>query len=235
MLILAVDTSTQAGSLAVLRDDVLLGVLATHSEETYSSRMFRHLDFLLRDLGIELSQFDLYAVATGPGSFTGLRVGLTAVKGCAEVFNKPIAPVGTLEAIAYQASASKENALAIPILDARRGQIYGGVYCLANGLMIPKSDDRVETLGEFLEWLAPHVEAKQPIVVSPDKWILRELSEKRWQEPNAVFQEASALLAPEIARCAVKKASQQQLVDALTLEAHYVRRSDAELLWKGPQ
>ena len=89
MLILALDTSSPAGSLAILRDEKVIGVVSTWAEETYSARMFRHLDFLLRELSLDLKQFELFAVAAGPGSFTGLRVGLTAVKGWAEVYKKP--------------------------------------------------------------------------------------------------------------------------------------------------
>ena len=74
VLILALDTSSPTGSLAVLRDENVIGVVSTLAEETYSSRMFRHLEFLLQELSLKLDQFDLFAVAAGPGSFTGLRV-----------------------------------------------------------------------------------------------------------------------------------------------------------------
>jgi hypothetical protein len=85
VLILALDTATPAGSLAVLRDEVVLGTISTWTGETYCSRMFRQLEFLLGELSLGLEKFDLFAVASGPGSFTGLRVGLAAVKGWAEV------------------------------------------------------------------------------------------------------------------------------------------------------
>ena len=75
----------------MLRDETVIGLVSTLSEENYSSRMFRHLDFLLKDLSLTLDKFDLIAVASGPGSFTGLRLGLTAAKGWAEVYKKPIA------------------------------------------------------------------------------------------------------------------------------------------------
>ncbi len=102
VLTLALDTSSPAGSLAVLRDEKVIGTVSTWTDEIYSSRMFRHLDFLLKDLSLRLEEFDLFAVAAGPGSFTGLRVGLAAVKGWAEVYGKPIAAVSGLEAIAAQ-------------------------------------------------------------------------------------------------------------------------------------
>lgn len=118
MLILALDTSSPAGSVAVLRDGKVIGVVSTWVDEIYSSRMFRHLGFILRELAIGLEHIDLYAVAAGPGSFTGLRVGLTAVKGWAEVYGKPIAAVSALEAVAVQTRSGA--ALLAPVLDARQ-------------------------------------------------------------------------------------------------------------------
>src|SRR6266849_3126520 len=149
MLLLAVDTSTQAGSLAVLRDDRVLGVVSSWVEETYSSRMFRHLEFLLGELSLELKQFELFAVAAGPGSFTGLRVGLTAVKGWAEVYQKPIAAVSALEAVAAQAKAAVR--MLVPMIDARRGQVYAGLYESREAALARRRDGVVMMPAEFLE------------------------------------------------------------------------------------
>ena len=103
VLVLALDTSSPSGSLAVLRDEKVIGVVSTATGEVYSSRMFRELEFLLGELSLRMEEFELFAVAAGPGSFTGLRVGLAAVKGWAEVYRKPIAAVSALEAVAVQA------------------------------------------------------------------------------------------------------------------------------------
>ena len=109
-----------------MRDELLLGVVSTRAEENYSSRIFRHLEFLLGDLSMKLEEFDLFAVSAGPGSFTGLRVGLTAAKGWAGVYRKPVAGVSALEAVAHQSRASAP--VLVPVLNARRGQIYFGAY-----------------------------------------------------------------------------------------------------------
>src|SRR6201997_238823 len=126
VLVLALDTSSPSGSLAVLRDEKVNGVVSTATGEVYSSRMFRELEFLLSELSLRMDEFDLFSVAAGPGSFTGLRVGLAAVKGWAEVCAKPIAAVSALEAVAVQARSNA--ALIVPVLDARRGQLYFGLY-----------------------------------------------------------------------------------------------------------
>ncbi len=229
MLILAVDTSTQAGSLAVLRDARQLGVVSTWVEETYSSRMFRHLDFLLRELQLDLRQFDLFAVAAGPGSFTGLRVGLTAVKGWAEVYEKPIAAVSGLEAVATQAHAVEP--LLVPVVDARRGQIYGGLYVRRGTQLERRGDEVVMTPAEFLESLRAEPADKLAFVTPTPELLAEPLAHSAFR--GRPVESVSTVLAPIIGQLGLARAQRGELVDALTLDANYVRRSDAELLWKG--
>src|SRR5579872_6219879 len=107
MLILAVDTSTRTGSAAILRDSEVLAEISGYEETPYSSRLFRDIALLQDRANFRLDQVDLFAVAAGPGSFTGLRVGLTAVKAWAEVHGKPIAAVSGLEAIAAELLAGE--------------------------------------------------------------------------------------------------------------------------------
>src|ERR1700680_396764 len=137
MLILAIDTSTRAGSIALLRDRQVLAEIAAREETPYSTRLFRDLELLQSRAQFRMDQVDVFAVVAGPGSFTGLRVGLTAVKGWAEVHQKPIAAVSGLEAIAVQFRAlagtaegdsSGNGAIISPFLDARRGQLFGSSY-----------------------------------------------------------------------------------------------------------
>src|SRR4029077_11562043 len=130
MLILAVDTSTRTGSAALLRDFEVLAEVSGYEETPYSTRLFRDVALLQDRANFRLDQIDVFAVAAGPGSFTGLRVGLTAVKAWAEVHRKPIAAVSGLEAIAAQGLANgawrdSNVDLFAPFMDARRGQLYG--------------------------------------------------------------------------------------------------------------
>lgn len=230
MLILSMDTSTQAGSLAVLRDACVIGEISTWVDETYSSRMFRHLEFLLRELRLGLEQVDLYAVAAGPGSFTGLRVGLTAVKGWAEAYHKPIAAVSGLEAVAAQAHAAES--LLVPILDARRGQIYAGCYERRDALLRRLGEEVVMTPGEFLDHLGGLAGERRVAFASPTPEVIGE-PVARSQFHGSVIESVSTVLAPIIGQLGLARAQRGELVDALTLDANYVRRSDAELLWKG--
>lgn len=236
MLLLAVDTAGPAGSLAVMRDAALLGEISTASDEAYSSRLFRQLEFLLRELKIETKDFDVFAVAGGPGSFTGLRVGLTAVKAWAEIFAKPIVAVSGLEAVAAQVQDTSGDALIVPVLDARRGQIFAGVFRRVNSGLTQAQDERVCTDDELLLQLGQH-ESAELIFVSPHAVILNKVAAKIAANTDSrfamcKFQSASAVLAPVIARLAMARAVRGEFTDALRLDANYIRRSDAELLWK---
>lgn len=231
MLILALDTSSPAGSVAILRDEKVIGVVSTWAEETYSARMFRHLEFLLRELTLELKQFDLFAVAAGPGSFTGLRVGLTAAKGWAEVYKKPAAGVSGLEAIAAQAQS--DASLLIPVMDARRGQIYFGLYRRSGKTLALDGEECVMTPAEFTEVLRTRASDSEFTIVTPEpETITREMSqiEKR----KGAVERVSSVLAPFIGQLGYQRAQLGKLSDALSLNANYVRRTDAELHWKVP-
>jgi tRNA threonylcarbamoyladenosine biosynthesis protein TsaB len=232
MLILALDTSTQAGSLAFLRDARVIGEVSTWVEETYSSRMFRHLEFLQRELGLDLAQVDVFAVATGPGSFTGLRVGLTAVKGWAEGYGKPVAAVSALEAVAAQARSREE--LLAPVVDARRGEIYGGLYA-RRGLELERRGEEVAIASEeFLGFLRGQAVGRRVAFVSPSPEVLAPaLARSEFRE--SVVETVSTVLAPVIGRIGFARAGRGELVDALALDANYVRRSDAEASWKKPK
>ncbi|HEV2340204.1 MAG TPA: tRNA (adenosine(37)-N6)-threonylcarbamoyltransferase complex dimerization subunit type 1 TsaB [Candidatus Acidoferrales bacterium] len=234
MLILALDTATPTGSVAVLRDGRLAGVVSTSTDETYSSRLFRQLEFLLGELSLNVSQFDVFAVAAGPGSFTGLRVGIAAVKGWAEVFSKPIVAVSGLEAVAAQARFN-DNWIA-SVLDARRGQWYAGVYSQSPIGLVLQGKEEVCTPAEILEKLPKRAGSNglRYISPSPDTLVRSLAAVQLSGSHGCVISPASPVLAPEIAAIAYERAKRGEFTDALHLDANYVRRSDAELLWKGP-
>ena len=238
VFLLAVDTSSASGSLAVLQDRRTIGTVAAATAELYSSWMFRQLEFLLRELSLKMDAFDLFAVAVGPGSFTGLRVGLTAVKGWAEVYGKPIATVSTLEAVATQSHSLRKRL--VPVLDARRGQIYFAAYQRNDGLdggLTLMGSERVGTPKEFLEQALKQDGEKAAIVTPVPELLADLLSRSETNDPPGIraqppIEEASSTLAPYIGRLGWLHAKQGRITDPLRLDANYVRQSDAELRWK---
>lgn len=229
VLILSLDTSSPSGSVAVLRDQVLVGVISTRGEENYSSRMFRHLEFLLSDLSVKLDQFDLFAVSAGPGSFTGLRVGLTAAKGWAEVYKKPVVGVSALEAVAIQ-SNGKTTAV-VPALDARRSQVYFGVYRRTGAGLALEGDEFVVTPAEFATKLHDGTKDGAFTIATPDAEVISLLA-PHFQPGSMAIETVSSVLAPFIGRIGYERALRGEVTDALALDASYVRRTDAEMQWK---
>jgi tRNA threonylcarbamoyladenosine biosynthesis protein TsaB len=229
VLTLALDTSSPTGSLAVLRDEKVIGVVSTLAEETYSSRMFRHLEFLLKELSLKLTDFDLYAVAAGPGSFTGLRVGLAAAKGWAEVYSKPVVGISVLEAIAAQSHSTATVLVAAS--DARRGEIYFGVYRRGNSSLALEGEECVSRPEEFLQVIRARPGSAEFAIVSPSpEMLIGALSRIEMERlPLPRVERVSSVLAPAIGQLGYLRAKAGNVADALTLDANYIRRTDAEV------
>jgi tRNA threonylcarbamoyladenosine biosynthesis protein TsaB len=232
VLILATDTSSPSGSVAVLRDEKVIGAISTATDETYSSRMFRHLGFLLSEVKLSYGAFDLFAANAGPGSFTGLRVGLTAAKGWAEAYKKPVTAISGLEAVAAQCRSA---GLIIPVLDARRGQFYFGCYRREGEMVVAQREDCVGSPEEFWSIVRGFGEAAS--VVTTDAEFRAQIQELAGaagvRGEVARYEVVSNILAPAIGQIACGRAKRGEVKDALTVDANYVRRSDAELHWKG--
>jgi tRNA threonylcarbamoyladenosine biosynthesis protein TsaB len=231
VLILSVDTSSRGGSVAVLRDEAVLGVVSTWGDEAYSSRIFRQWEFLLGELKLKLDEFDVFAVGTGPGSFTGLRVGLAAAKAWGEAYGRPVAGVSVLEAVARQCDFPAE--LLVPAIDARRGQFYAATYRREGDTLALQSAESVFTIEELTEvtsGLERNVGANGVAIVTPEPALLASAIGRSGMVPA---MRASNVLAPWIGLVAHAQGQKGELRDALTLDANYVRRSDAEVDAKG--
>lgn len=208
MLILALDTTAHFGSVALLEDAAVVEEVLLHSPEGFGPVLFGQIEALLRRHGATVSEVGLFAAAAGPGSFTGVRVGLTSVKGLAEACGRPVVGVSNLMALAECGTKPLRAAL----LDARRGEIYGAVYDA--GLRVV----RPEVVMAFPEWFAG----------LPDgvEFVSTDLGPFRAYVGNGVERRA---LAGAVGRVALRLPG----LDAAAVDANYVRRADAELLWKG--
>lgn len=241
VLLLAIDTSSPSGSVAALENRKILGLASTATAEDYSSRMFRHVEWLLKELSLDLSRFDAFAVASGPGSFTGLRVGLAAVKGWAEACDRPILSVSVLEAIAAQSRSS--TALLAPVFDARRSEVYFGFYPqrvedLSSPFLKPEGDAQVSSPDDFLRAVALKAKDQEVTIVTPTPEIVTEglqsLNASRDTPLHISIETVSNVLAPLVGNIGWQRAQLGKLDTALSLDANYVRRTDAELKWKAP-
>jgi tRNA threonylcarbamoyladenosine biosynthesis protein TsaB len=232
VILLALDTCDSRGSLALLRNDEVLREATHETQEDYSSWLLPAVARLLRACGLTIEQVDVYAVATGPGSFTGVRVGLTTVKAWSEVYLRQIAAVSRLEAIAAQ--AEQAAGLVAAFTDAHREQIFGALYRRREQRLGLVDEEMVIEPGKFLEWVAEKA-GEQPVAwysTDPDRMTHREEWVAR-DKKGEKLQRVSPILAPAIGKISFAMAKEGRLIDALRLDANYVRRSDAEIFWKG--
>jgi tRNA threonylcarbamoyladenosine biosynthesis protein TsaB len=228
MLILSVDCASRAGSVALTRDEVLIGSVNIESDESHSVRLFSALEFLTGQLHVSLSEIDAYAVTTGPGSFSGLRIAVASIKGFAEMHQKPTVAISTLEAIAASGVGLSPGETLVPIIDARRSELYAGVYTLApSGLERIEQDQLFAAEAFFFKRPATHCVFLGPEVKNFAPFI----DPKRTSGWS--MQSTTPFLAPLMAKVAQQKISRGETFSADRLSIHYIRRSDAELMFKG--
>ena len=137
MKILAIDSSGLVATCAYLEDGIIKGNISINYQKTHSQTLLPMVDELVKTLDIDLNALDYFAAADGPGSFTGLRIGVATVKGLAFSVNKKIIGVSTLEALSLNNYGVE--GVSVPIMDARRNQVYTGVYKFEGDSVIPKT------------------------------------------------------------------------------------------------
>lgn len=215
-MILSVDTTSEFGSIALTEGDRTIEEIPLHSPDGFGHILFQRIEQLLARHDVDVNQMDCFAAASGPGSFTGVRVGLTAMKGLAEATGKRVVAVSNLRVLAFFGTAP----LRATVLDARRGEVYGAVYNNRLEIVTPevvmKFPAWVKTLPpNGLEFIAIDF---SPFLASVD--------------PNIPVITAPRALAAAIGRIADAEYRNGRASDPAAVDANYVRRSDAELFWK---
>jgi len=231
---LAIDTTESRGSVAFLRDGETIALTAHKGSADYSGWLLPAVEEVLERAASRMEDVNLLAVATGPGSFTGLRVGLTTVKAWAEVYGTPVVGVSRLEAMAYRRAGEVASGFLAVFYDAQRGQLFGALYRSDGGQLVRVEDERVIPPAEFVKWVAEQT-GEQPVTwISLDPELLTSL--ESWGERSAIGDKVVPCvpnLAAAIGRLAEERARCGMFSDPLALDANYVRRSDAEIFWKG--
>ena len=205
-LILSVETATLSGSVAVTRGDEVLGVIGGDPAISHSNTLLADVDKLLAQTQLDLSEIDLFAVATGPGSFTGLRIGIATIKALADTLNRPTVGIPTLEAVALSAGRSERT---VALLPTGRGDVFTQLFSVPD-------DDSVQALDE-----AAHV---PPAQLSERYGHLENVRWCDWRVASPTTH-----LAPYIARLAFTRFRNNQVEAAHALRAVYVRPADAQL------
>jgi tRNA threonylcarbamoyladenosine biosynthesis protein TsaB len=209
--LLALDTTGDFGSIALMSGTTLVEEVAIHSSDGFAHILFQEIEALLARRQMKITDVDAFASASGPGSFTGVRIGLTAVKGLAEATGKKVVAVSNLEALAWFGTLP----LRAPVIDARRGEVYGAVY---NSTLQVVSGEVVTKLPSWLESLP-----------AGDLEIITHGLELVTTRPVV---NAPRELARAIGAIAAERILQGLAQTPAEIDANYVRRSDAEFFWK---
>lgn len=225
MKILSIDTSASVASAAVTEDEKLVCEIIVNNKLTHSQTLMPMIDSVLKQSETELSEMDLIAVANGPGSFTGLRIGVSTAKGLADALKKPVVGISTLTAMAYNLPYCEY--LITPIMDARRAQVYNAVYRWKGIELKEIEPPRALSVEELIAELKE--KGKKAVFLGDGVPVHRVTIENILGE-NAVFapscsnaQRASALAVP-----ARKLFEQGKATDGFGLTPVYLRKSQAE-------
>lgn len=149
MLILAFESSAKAASVALVRDGALISQYSQCSGLTHSRTLLPMAEDMLKNAELAISDVDAFAVAHGPGSFTGIRIGVSTVKGLAWASDKPCVGVSTLEALAWNGVCA--GGYVCPVMDARRSQVYNALFEIRDGKPVRLTEDRPIALAELSE------------------------------------------------------------------------------------
>jgi tRNA threonylcarbamoyladenosine biosynthesis protein TsaB len=212
-VILSIDTTSEFGSIALTEANVVVEEVELHAPEGFGHVLYGHIQHLLEKRGTTVHQMECFAAASGPGSFTGVRVGLAAAKGLAEATGKRLVAVSNLRALASFGSAP----LRATVIDARRGEVYGAVYNSQLELVMPEAVLKFEGWLKLLEKL--HEGSYEFISTSPLDTAV----------PVVIAPRAMAAV---IGHIAWDEFTLGRSSDPAEIDANYVRRSDAELFWK---
>ena len=222
MIILSLDSSSRDASVAVLKNEEVLLEYNFSAQDNLSTVLVPSLEFILKSLGLQIAQIDVFAICIGPGLFTGIRVGMATLKGLAFAGSKPMVGVVSLAALAYKFVDSKQNV--VSLIDAKKGEVYLGGYDLASGEPVEKITPCLLKITDIV-----------PLVANwPDKIFTGSGTEKHMDFLKSHFGDCrwpyrSNFLANEIGKIALQRFRRRDYIsDPQELLPFYLRQPDAE-------
>lgn len=230
LILLGIETASLVSSVALIDSDRLLAELTIETRKTHSEQLVPHLEKLLQLADMDKEKITGIAVSKGPGSFTGLRIGLATAKAMSYGLNIPIVGISTLLGMAYNIHA--EGALLRPLMDAQKGNFYTGLYEVQDGKICVLEEESIRSAEEVLELVQAN--SRMMLLGEGIKMLEKEITER-----NLLAQIALPHLrmprASSIAYGALERFQNQDYDNAMDLVPNYIRRSEAEELWEKKQ
>ncbi|MCH1627444.1 tRNA (adenosine(37)-N6)-threonylcarbamoyltransferase complex dimerization subunit type 1 TsaB [Fredinandcohnia quinoae] len=224
MKVLSIDTSNNVMGIGLLDGEKVVGEIITNLAKNHSIRVMPAIEQLLLECGLKVNELDKIVVAKGPGSYTGVRIGVTIAKSLAWALNIPLVGISSLEALA--ANGRFFNGFISPIFDARRGQVYTGLYAYTDGRLICKKEDKILLL---VDWLNELRESATPtLFLGNDLPIHQEIIQNELGELATFAAYTDWNPRPgELAMLGMNKEAE----DVHTFVPNYIRLAEAEANW----
>jgi len=223
MKLLAIETATMLGGVAIMDGDRLVAESRLNIRVTHSERLMKEIDRILRGASMDISEIDVFGISIGPGSFTGLRVGLSTVKGLVYATGKKLVTAPTLEAIAWNIPFSEYQIC--PMLDARRKEIYTAVFRWSGGGFSRVINECTLSADELLQKIdAPTLFLGEGATLYRDRIQAALRDRALFGAPQHMMPSPS-----NMAFLCMRKAEKGEFSDALTVIPAYHRRSEAEI------
>lgn len=235
MLILAIDTSAATASAALMEDDKALASFSVNLRLEHSRRILTMIDEVIKLSEKKISDVDLLCVSNGPGSFTGLRIGVSTVKGLGFVKDTPCSGVSTLEALAENLSDASEETVICPVMDARREEFYNALFIKKGSLVERLTDDRAISYDELFKELEETYHDKKIIVNGDGTEKFFALAEKGGRSTENIFSASENTKyqnALSVARVGKRMHENNQSCTPDKLMPEYIRMSQAERMSK---
>lgn len=225
MKLLGIDTTSNVAAVAVMDDEKCLGEMLLNHPKTHSQKMMPIIESLLRELELEMTDLDGVAVSSGPGSFTGVRIGMATAKALGHACGLPVYTVSALEAMSYNVPVY--NGLICPIMDARRDQVYTAVFKLEDGILKRELEDSALSISELMEHLKTYNESVLFLgdgITRFREYITDDLDKRAVFAPEHIrLQRASS-----VCYTVLKNSSSFTHTRYDQAEANYLRKSQAE-------
>lgn len=219
MKILSVDTSAVCASVAITEGEKIVSLCSTNAGLTHSRTLLPMIDAALKNSETELSDIDLFACSAGPGSFTGIRIGVAAIKGLADGSGKKCLSVSTLEALAYNLLG--QNVIACSVMDARCSQVYCAIFDVSGNEVKRLTNDEALKIEDLKEKLSAF--EKEVVFVGDGADICEKVLGFKAAAPLLKFQNAAS-----VGICAYRNFSEDKLLSAAELMPVYLRLPQAE-------
>ena len=231
---LVIDTSSTAASAALFEDEQIMGEVFINSAHTHSQKLMPIIDVLMKQTGTRIRDIDAYYVCEGPGSFTGVRIGIATVKGFAQPYKKPVYGFSSMYLIAC--GLKHHKGLIVPIIDAKREDVYYGVYewCSEEFGKLEILEEGVESLSSLLVYLQDKYPSREILLVGDAienyaeivQSIIEPIETASGTQPFVLGSPMDAL--PKASNLMIKANESLTDTDVYTIRAKYMRKSQAE-------